>query len=86
MIYNGNNLSCVTSGGSYIGVTTSASYISTINTTPYIASGLYNWGSSTIVTESIEDIVYYKVIMKVGNVDKNNVCMKKMKAWLKKQI
>lgn len=86
MKYSGYSLSGVISGGSYIGCTTSASYISTINTTPYIASGLYNWGNSTIVTESIEDIVYYKVIMKVGNIDKNNVCMKKMKAWLKKQI
>lgn len=79
------NLSNFITSGSYIGCTTSASYISTINTSPYIASGLY-WGNSNFVTESIEDIVYYKVIMKVGNIDKNNVCMKKMKAWLKKQI
>lgn len=58
---------------------------STINTSPYIGGGLYSWGQNTI-TESVEDIVYYKVMYKIGNIDKNNVCMKKMKLWLKKQI
>jgi len=58
---------------------------STINTSPYIGGGLYSWGQKT-VTESIEDIVYYKVMYKIGNVDKNNICMKNVKLWLKKQI